>query len=98
MLQSLWLEFLLSDHQTIKLDVDQIPYDVPRNLEVAISDFVAYCNNRRYHKALGNVTPSGVLDGRREEILEKRKGGSDSDNTAQTTIQSTTQRARRINT
>ena len=30
-------------------------------------------NNRRYHKALGNVTPSGVLDGRREQILQKRK-------------------------
>lgn len=73
MLQSLCLGFLLPDHQTIKLDVDQIPYDVPRNLKVTISGFVAYCNNRRYHKALGNVTPSDVLDGRWEEILKKRK-------------------------
>ncbi|MCH8309782.1 MAG: IS3 family transposase [Chloroflexi bacterium] len=60
-------------HRTIKLDVNQIPYDVPGNLEVAITEFVNYYNNRRYHKALGNVTPSDVLDGRREQILEKRK-------------------------
>ena len=60
-------------HRTIKLNVNQIPYDVPENLEVAVSDFIAYCNNRRYHKALGNVTPSDTLDGRREEIMERRK-------------------------
>jgi hypothetical protein len=53
--------------------VNQIPYDVPGNLDVAIGDFVNYYNNRRYHKALGNVTPSDVLGGRREQVLEKRK-------------------------
>ena len=59
-------------HRTIKLDVNQVPYDVPGNLEVAITDFVNYYNTRCYHKALGNVTPSDVLDGRREQILERR--------------------------
>ena len=59
-------------HRTIKLDVNETPYDVPRNLEIAITDFVNYNNNRRYHKALGNVTPSDVLDGRREQLLQKR--------------------------
>jgi len=60
-------------HQSIKRDVNQIPYDAPGNLDVAIADFVSYYNNRRYHKALGNVTPSDVLGGRREQILETRK-------------------------
>ena len=60
-------------HRTIKLDVNQNPYDVPGNLEEAITGFVNYNNNRRYHKALGNVTLSDVLVGRREQILQKRK-------------------------
>ncbi len=39
----------------------RVPYEVPRNLKAAISDFVSYYNNRRYHKALRNVTPADVL-------------------------------------
>lgn len=60
-------------HQSIKRDVNQIPYDVPSTLEVAIADFVSYYNHHRYHKALGNVTPADVLHGRREAILQQRK-------------------------
>ena len=60
-------------HRTIKLNVNQIPYDVPGNLEKPITDFVNYNNNRRYQKTLENVTPSDGLDGRREQILQKRK-------------------------
>ena len=40
---------------------------------MAITGFVDHYNNRRYHKALSNVTPDDVLNGRREEILIKRR-------------------------
>jgi len=60
-------------HQSIKREVNQLPYELPSQLEKAIADFVDYYNYRRYHKALGNVTPADVLYGRREEILERRK-------------------------
>jgi len=60
-------------HQTIKRDVKQVPYEMPSDLEAALAAFVAYYNYRRYHKALGNVTPVDVLKGRRELILLRRK-------------------------
>jgi len=60
-------------HQTIKRDVNQVAYELPADLKAAIAAFVSYYNYRRYHKALGNVTPSDVLKGRREEILQRRK-------------------------
>jgi putative transposase len=59
--------------QSLKREVNQLPYDLPSQLEQAIADFVDYYNYRRYHKALGDVTPADVLYGRREEILERRK-------------------------
>ena len=60
-------------HRTLKGDVNQLPYEIPADLEAAIVAFVSYYNYRRYHKALGNVTPSDVLKGRRQEILRRRK-------------------------
>ena len=61
-------------HQSIKQEVNQVPYEAPSDLEEAISGFVDYYNNRRYHKPLGNVTPDDVLHGRRtEETLITRK-------------------------
>jgi len=59
--------------QSLKQEVNQLPYELPSQLERAIADFVDYYNYRRYHKALGNVMPADVLYGRREEILERRK-------------------------
>jgi transposase InsO family protein len=59
--------------QSLKREVNQLPYDLPSQLERAIADFVDYYNYRRYHKALGNVTPADALYGRREDILERRK-------------------------
>ena len=60
-------------HQTIKRDVNQVPYEVPSDLEATIAAFVSYYDYRRYHMALGNVTPADVLNGRREQILQRRK-------------------------
>jgi transposase InsO family protein len=59
--------------QSVKREVNQLPYELPSQLEKAIADFVDYYNYRRYHKALGNVTPADVLYGRREDILQRRK-------------------------
>ncbi len=59
--------------QSLKREVNQMPYELPSQLEKAIADFVDYYNYRRYHKALGDVTPADVLYGRKEQILERRK-------------------------
>jgi transposase InsO family protein len=59
--------------QSLKREVNQLPYELPSQLNKAIADFVDYYNYRRYHKALGNVTPANVLYGKREKILEYRK-------------------------
>jgi transposase InsO family protein len=59
--------------QSLKREVNQLPYELPSQLEKAIADFVDYYNYRRYHKALGDVTPADVLYGRREEILKRRE-------------------------
>ena len=59
--------------QSLKKEVNQLPYERPSELERAIAAFVDYYNYHRYHKALGDVTPADVLYGRRGQILERRK-------------------------
>jgi len=59
--------------QSLKREVNQLPYELPSQLERAIADFVDYYNHRRYHKALGDVPPADVLYGRRKQILQRRK-------------------------
>ena len=56
-------------HRTLKDDVNQVPYEVVEDLEGAIRGFVEFYNYRRYHKALKDVTPYDVLQGRLEAIL-----------------------------
>ena len=60
-------------HQTLKRSVNQVVYDVPVDLQQAIGEFVEFYNHRRYHKALKDVTPSDMLEERRDQILARRK-------------------------
>ena len=43
-------------HQTIKQDVNQVPYEVPSDLEEAIAAACGYYNHKRYHMALGKAS------------------------------------------
>ena len=60
-------------HQTVKRDVNQLPYELPSDLEAALAASVTYYNYQRYHKALGNIAPVDMLQGRRDQILLRRK-------------------------
>ena len=60
-------------HRTLKTEVNQVPYEVVSDLVGAIGAFVDFYNHRRYHKALGNVTPPDVINGRKAQILLRRK-------------------------
>ena len=64
-------------HQTLKRDVNQLPYDVPADLVQAIDEFVDFYNYRRYHKALKDITPADMLAGRRDEIQGRRREAKD---------------------
>lgn len=59
--------------QSLKKQVNQLPYELPSELEKAIADFVDYYNYRRYHKALCDVTPADVLYDRKDQILARRR-------------------------
>jgi putative transposase len=60
-------------HRSLKGEINQLPYDMPSELEKAIATFIEYYNYRRYHEGLGDVTPYDVYMGRHLEILSKRK-------------------------
>jgi len=60
-------------HQTLKGEINQLPCEMPSDLKEAIDKFIEYYNHRRYHEALGNVTPADVYYGRRDDILARRK-------------------------
>jgi len=60
-------------HRSMKNIVKLDNYFFPSALRLAVSDFVQYYNNHRYHEALNNLTPADVYYGRSEEVLSKRE-------------------------
>ena len=60
-------------HRTLKEKINLLVWEEPDALRRQIGDFIEQYNSRRYHEALGNVTPDDVYYGRRETILERRK-------------------------
>jgi putative transposase len=60
-------------HRSLKSEINLQPYDMPSQLKDAIGAFVEYYNHRRYHEALGNVTPHDVYTGKHLEIIARRK-------------------------
>lgn len=59
-------------HRSMKNVVKLQHYYSPSELESAISEWVEYYNNQRYHESLDNVTPADVYVGRDKEIIKKR--------------------------
>jgi putative transposase len=58
-------------HRSMKNEVKLENYYYPWELEKAIAEWVDHHNHERYHESLDKVTPAGVCDGRRNDILEQ---------------------------
>ena len=59
-------------HRSIKNVITLQNYYLPGDLRRAISEFVDYYNNKRYHESLNNLTPADVFYERDREIHTRR--------------------------
>lgn len=60
-------------HRSVKNVITLENYYFPGDLRKAISEFVDYYNNKRYHESLNNLTPADVFYGRSKEIISMRQ-------------------------
>jgi len=60
-------------HRSAKEKINLFVYESSDELGKEVGNFIDYYNTRRYHEALGNVTPEDVYFGRRESIFERRQ-------------------------
>jgi putative transposase len=59
-------------HRSCKEQINLVVWESPEELKREISKFIEYCNSRRYHKVLGNVTPDNVYFGKKDLIQTRR--------------------------
>ena len=60
-------------HRTMKNVIKLENYYSPEELEHAMTEFVNFYNNHRYHESLNNLTPADVFFGRGANKLRERE-------------------------